>query len=108
MTDWDGYDTCYTERYMGTPQNNPEGYKASSVLTHAATLAGRPARDPRACSTRTSTSATRPGWPTALIAAGKPFELLPIPAERHSSRKVPERTYIAERMANFFYSTLAD
>ena len=27
VTDWDGYDTCYTERYMGTPANNPEGYR---------------------------------------------------------------------------------
>ena len=32
VTDWDGYDTCYTERYMGTPVNNPEGYHDSSVL----------------------------------------------------------------------------
>src|SRR5262249_3278953 len=22
VSDWDGYDTCYTERYMGTPANN--------------------------------------------------------------------------------------
>lgn len=34
-TDWTLYDTHYTERYMGTPANNPEGYKSSSVLTHA-------------------------------------------------------------------------
>ena len=40
VTDWDGYDTCYTERYMGTPASNPEGYRTSSVLTRAATLHG--------------------------------------------------------------------
>ena len=34
VADWSLYDTHYTERYMGTPQNNPEGYKSSSVLTH--------------------------------------------------------------------------
>ena len=32
--DWALYDTHYTERYMDTPQNNPEGYKVSRVLNH--------------------------------------------------------------------------
>ncbi|MCA9637392.1 MAG: S9 family peptidase, partial [Myxococcales bacterium] len=32
VTHWDGYDTHYTERYMGTPQLNPEGYARSSVM----------------------------------------------------------------------------
>lgn len=31
---WEDYDTHYTERYMGLPQENAEGYRASSVLTH--------------------------------------------------------------------------
>src|SRR5437868_10630599 len=35
VVDWSLYDTHYTERYMGTPANNPEGYKTSSVLTYA-------------------------------------------------------------------------
>lgn len=35
VTDWTLYDSHYTERFMGTPANNPVGYKSSSVLTHA-------------------------------------------------------------------------
>ncbi len=35
---WENYDTYYTERYMGLPQDNPEGYRASSVLTYAKDL----------------------------------------------------------------------
>ena len=35
VTDWQLYDTHYTERYMDTPAENPEGYKAGSVMTHA-------------------------------------------------------------------------
>ncbi|MFZ1785585.1 MAG: prolyl oligopeptidase family serine peptidase, partial [Ferruginibacter sp.] len=35
VTDWTLYDSHYTERFMGTLANNPEGYKSSSVLTHA-------------------------------------------------------------------------
>jgi dipeptidyl-peptidase-4 len=38
VTDWRLYDTAYTERYMKTPQQNPEGYQATSALTHAAKL----------------------------------------------------------------------
>lgn len=34
VTDWHLYDTHYTERYMDTPAENPEGYKSSSVYTH--------------------------------------------------------------------------
>ncbi|MFT3979466.1 MAG: DPP IV N-terminal domain-containing protein [Ferruginibacter sp.] len=34
VTDWTLYDSHYTERYMGTPADNAEGYKTSSVLTH--------------------------------------------------------------------------
>ncbi|KAJ9053730.1 Dipeptidyl peptidase 4, variant 2 [Entomophthora muscae] len=31
VSDWRFYDSIYTERYMNTPQNNPEGYKESAV-----------------------------------------------------------------------------
>ena len=34
VTDWSFYDTHYTERYMGTPTNNADGYKTSSVLNY--------------------------------------------------------------------------
>ena len=32
--DWSLYDSHYTERYMDTPQNNPEGYKAACALNY--------------------------------------------------------------------------
>jgi len=38
VTDWALYDTAYTERYMKTPQENPDGYASTSALTHAAKL----------------------------------------------------------------------
>lgn len=40
VTDWTLYDSHYTERFMGTPTNNPDGYKSSSVLTHVNNLKG--------------------------------------------------------------------
>jgi len=40
VTDWHLYDSIYTERYMGAPQNDPPGYDASSTLNAAANLHG--------------------------------------------------------------------
>jgi dipeptidyl-peptidase-4 len=40
VTDWRFYDSVYTERYMGTPQDNPLGYDASSPLKAARDLKG--------------------------------------------------------------------
>ena len=40
VTDWRNYDTIYTERYMRTPTENPEGYRWSSCLTYAEELQG--------------------------------------------------------------------
>jgi dipeptidyl-peptidase 4 len=38
VTDWALYDTAYTERYMKTPANNPDGYRSASLLTYAERL----------------------------------------------------------------------
>lgn len=40
VTDWQFYDTHYTERYMDTPQENREGYQVTSVMTYAEKLKG--------------------------------------------------------------------
>jgi dipeptidyl-peptidase-4 len=40
-TDWRDYDTIYTERYMLTPEENPEGYDKTSVVKAAKDLHGR-------------------------------------------------------------------
>lgn len=40
-TDWRLYDTIYTERYMSTPQKNPEGYDTSSCVKAAGNLSGK-------------------------------------------------------------------
>jgi dipeptidyl-peptidase-4 len=105
VTDWDGYDTCYTERYMGTPANNPEGYRDSSVLTGAERLCGpllviHGMLDENVHFRHTARLIT------ALLGAGRPFELLPLPDERHSSRREGDRKYVTERLAAFFTRVL--
>lgn len=41
VIDWKFYEVMYGERYMSTPQQNPEGYKQCSLLNKAANLKGR-------------------------------------------------------------------
>ena len=107
VTDWDGYDTCYTERYMGTPRDNPTGYKNASVLHAVDRLKGElliihGMIDENVHFRHTARLVT------ALIAADKPFKMLPLPEERHSSRKEEGRKYVAEQLAGFFESALGN
>ena len=41
VTDWKLYDSIYTERYMLTPKENPDGYAKSSCVAAAKNLNGR-------------------------------------------------------------------
>ncbi|HEX4589952.1 MAG TPA: S9 family peptidase, partial [Gemmataceae bacterium] len=41
VTDWRNYDSIYTERYMNLPQENPEGYRVTSVVRAAKDLHGK-------------------------------------------------------------------
>jgi dipeptidyl-peptidase-4 len=41
VTNWLNYDTIYTERYMGLPQDNPDGYKNTALGPKAGNLKGR-------------------------------------------------------------------
>ncbi|MDX1906060.1 MAG: DPP IV N-terminal domain-containing protein [Bacteroidia bacterium] len=40
VIDWKWYEVMYTERYMDTPQTNPEGYQKASLLQYAGSLVG--------------------------------------------------------------------
>lgn len=41
VTDWKFYEIMYGERYMDRPQQNPEGYRKSSLLNYASDLEGK-------------------------------------------------------------------
>ena len=41
VTDWQNYDSIYTERYLGSPGSNAESYRDDSVVNSAANLKGR-------------------------------------------------------------------
>ncbi len=85
VTHWDNYDTGYTERYMSTPQLNPEGYRESSPLTHIEQLAGKlmvvhGMIDENVHFRNTARLLV------AMATAAKEYELLIYPEERHMPR----------------------
>mgnify|MGYP005841701443 CR=1 FL=1 len=82
VTDWRNYDTIYTERYMGTPQENPGGYEKTSVVANAKNLHGRlllihGARDDNVHLANTLQLAH------ALQQANKTFDMMIYPPYRH-------------------------
>jgi dipeptidyl-peptidase 4 len=83
VLDWRDYDSIYTERYMRSPQNNPEGYRKSSPRFDAKNLHGRlllihGTTDDNVHAQNTLQFAYE------LQQLGKPFEMMLYPKTKHS------------------------
>jgi dipeptidyl-peptidase-4 len=101
VTDWRLYDTGYTERYMGTPQENAEGYDASAINQFASKLEGHlliihALMDENVHFEHTAKLVD------ALVAADKDFDLLLFPGERHGYRSPQARRYAYRRVVDYF------
>jgi dipeptidyl-peptidase-4 len=82
VTDWRDYDSIYTERFMGLPQDNPQGYDASSVVKAARNLHGKLLIIHGSIDDNVSVRNTMT-LVEALQAANKEFELMIYPGSRH-------------------------
>ena len=100
VTSWDGYDTCYTERYMGTPQDNPEGYRRSSVMTHAAGIRGRLMLVHGLIDENVHFRHTA-RLLNALVRERITSELVLFPDERHVPRAEADRVFMEQRVVAF-------
>jgi dipeptidyl-peptidase-4 len=105
VTDWDGYDTAYTERYMQTPQSNADGYHESSVLTHAARLQGKLLLVHGLVDENVHFRHTA-RLINALIGAQKDYDLLVFPEERHMPRDAAGLEYMERRLVQYFQQHL--
>ena len=85
VTDWRDYDSIYTERYMGLPQENPDGYNVSSVVRAAGKLHGKLLILHGAIDDNVSLRNTM-RLVQALEGANKDFELMIYPSSRHGIR----------------------
>jgi dipeptidyl-peptidase-4 len=98
VTDFRLYDSIYTERYMGLPQENKAGYDAGSAMTHAEKLKGRLMLYYGTADNNVHPSNTLQ-LIRALQRAGKSFEIQVGPDLGHSAIPQP-------RMMEFFIENL--
>jgi len=82
VTDWALYDTHYTERYLGTPEDNPEAYARSSLLAEAPALT-RPLLLVHGLADDNVVAAHTLQLSSALLAAGRPHQVLPLSGVTH-------------------------
>jgi dipeptidyl-peptidase-4 len=102
VTHWDGYDTCYTERYMGTAQSNPQGYEESNVMFfHVDKIRGKLLLVHGLIDENVHFRHTA-RLINALIRSRKQYELMLFPDERHMPRKRADRIFMEERIGQFF------
>ncbi|MBO8187479.1 prolyl oligopeptidase family serine peptidase [Streptomyces spirodelae] len=89
VTDWRLYDTHYTERYCGTPQNDPEVYAGSSLITDEglslvdADSPHRPMMIIHGIADDNVVVAHALRLSSALLAAGRAHEVLPLSGVTH-------------------------
>ncbi len=108
VTDWSLYDTHYTERFMDTPEENPEGYKSSSVYTHIDKYKGllRIYHGTMDDNVHVQNSLQ---LVKKLQEKKKHFEFMLYPGGRHGWRNLPNQdAHSANEIATFIYKYLLE
>ncbi|MDB5061794.1 MAG: family peptidase [Mucilaginibacter sp.] len=105
VVDWSLYDSHYTERYMGTPKNNPEGYKNSSVLTYADKLKGQ-LRIVHGTMDDNVHAQNSIQLISKLQDLGKHFEFMLYPGQRHGFRDPAKAAHQQMEANRFIYKYL--
>ncbi len=104
VIDWQDYDTAYTERYLGLPAENAEGYRVSNALTYADELA-RPLMLIHGVTDDNVYFEHTLKMIRALFAAGKPYELVLLPGT-HQLPDPTLRSRLDQREVEFFDKAL--
>jgi len=105
VTDWRQYDTIYTERYMGRPQDNPEGYKNASPVNHAAGLKGK-LLIAHGTGDDNVHFANTVEFAEQLINAGRYAEIQMYPGRGHGASDPRARIHLFKRVTQFFLDNL--
>src|SRR6185503_14103493 len=105
VTHWKFYDTIYTERYMGLPQNNEEGYDKGSPLTYAKDLRGQllivhGSGDDNVHFQNTEMMVN------ALVDANRPFSLMVYPNRNHSISGGTTRQHLYSLLTRYLEENL--
>jgi len=105
VTDWRDYDSIYTERYMGTPQNNPEGYRKASPLHNARDLHGKILLIHGLMDDNVHVQNTIQ-FAYELQKANKPFQLMLYPKSRHGVTDPLLLKHMRQMMTDFIVQNL--
>ncbi len=105
VTDWAFYDTVYTERYMRTPQENPRGYEASSVLKAAKNLQGKLLLIHGSADDNVHLQNTMQ-FAEQLVQHNIPFDMAIYTDKDHSIYGGKTRLHLYNKMANYLLNNL--
>lgn len=101
VTDWRLYDNVYSERFMDTPENNPDGYNFGSAMTHAAKYKGKLRLTHGTLDDNVHIQNTIQ-LVDKLTYFDKDFELMIYPNERHGI-SFPKRRHQQREYVKFWY-----
>jgi dipeptidyl-peptidase-4 len=105
VTDWRYYDNIYTERYMRTPKENPEGYKNGSPITYADKLKGNLLIVHGSTDDNVHMQNTM-DFVNALIKANKQFEMQIYPNRNHNISGGNTRYHLFKRITEYILKNL--
>jgi dipeptidyl-peptidase-4 len=105
VTEWRLYDTGYTERYLGLPQEEPENYDRSSLLPLAAGLA-RPLLIIHGLADDNVVVAHTLRLSSELLAAGRPHAVLPLTGVTHMTPQEVVAENLLRAEVDFFADAL--
>ena len=105
VTSWRFYDTIYTERYLATPQENPEGYDRNSPLSYAADLSSRLLLVHGTADDNVHFHNAMQ-FSGLLVAANRPFEQMVYPDKNHSIYGGATRLHLFTKMTDFLLANL--
>jgi dipeptidyl-peptidase-4 len=105
VTSWLDYDSIYTERYMQTPQHNPEGYKRSAPQAAAKDLHGKLLLIHGTIDDNVHLQNTVQ-FVYDLQKAGKQFQIMVYPKSRHGVSDLALVRHMREMMTDFILANL--
>jgi len=105
VTNWRFYDTIYTERFMRTPQENPNGYDLNSPINYADQLKGKFLIIHGSGDDNVHVQNTL-RMVEALIQADKQFEWMIYPDKNHGIYGGNTRNHLYSKMTNFIFENL--
>ncbi len=107
VTDWREYDSFYTERYMGLPDENESGYQKTSPIDTAEKISGRVLMIHGELDDNVHPANTL-RMADALQAAGKPFDLMIYPGAAHAIHHPNQVWHLARLTDGFLRAQLLD